>query len=72
MQNETLFKQYLLHRNEVAKRAKKKTDDVDNWLWHGTDEKAVASIESKGFNRSFAGVKGLCLFGKHLVKYYFN
>ncbi|XP_048249286.1 protein mono-ADP-ribosyltransferase PARP14-like [Haliotis rufescens] len=50
IQNKTLYKQY------TAKRVQFREPEMQ--LWHGTDCKAIPSININGFNRSYCGKHG--------------
>ncbi|KAK2181573.1 hypothetical protein NP493_393g05033 [Ridgeia piscesae] len=62
VQNPSLYRQYTLRKEELAKRSKHPST-IERSLWHGTSANAITSINNGGFNRSYCG-KNATVFGQ--------
>ncbi|XP_053389477.1 protein mono-ADP-ribosyltransferase PARP14-like, partial [Mercenaria mercenaria] len=54
VQNKTLWNQYNTKKKQLEGQNPPNTQN-ENFLWHGTAEEAVDSINAHGFNRSYCG-----------------
>ena len=57
VQNPSLYRQYMLHKEEMKKRSQRPSA-IERSLWHGTSAEATQSINVGGFNRSYCGKNG--------------
>lgn len=62
LQNPALYKLYALKKREMEKH----NPPGEKWLWHGTSPDTLAKINTRGFDRSFAGKNG-----KSNIHYYY-
>lgn len=56
VQNTTLWQSYQLMKKQLE--SKNKHNNNERQLFHGTDAKSVDYINSRGFDRGFAGTHG--------------
>lgn len=59
LQNPVLYKQYAVRKREMDKHNPIGHQN-ERWLWHGTSPDTLAKINTRGFDRSFAGKNGKC------------
>ena len=57
LQNPTLYKQYAVRKKEMEKHNPKDHQN-ERWLWHGTSPDTLDKINTRGFDRNFAGKHG--------------
>ena len=57
LQNPTLYKQYTVKKREMEKHNPPGYQN-EQWLWHGTTPDTLDKINTRGFDRNFAGKNG--------------
>lgn len=58
IQNKTLWQQYHAKKKQLEDQNPQNTQN-EKFLWHGTADDAVDSINAHGFNRSYCGKNGV-------------
>ena len=59
VQNPELYRTFMGKKQEMDKRC---GGNSERKLFHGTDGKSIDAINSQGFNRSFCGKNGRCIW----------
>ena len=59
VQNPELYRTFMRKKQQMDKRCR---GNSERKLFHGTDGKSIDAINSQGFNRSFCGKYGRCIW----------
>ena len=69
LQNPTLYKQYAVRKKEMEKHNPKDHQN-EQLLWHGTSPDTLDKINTRGFDRNFAG-KNCKVYNEIFILYYY-
>ena len=64
IQNPSLYEHFSVKKKQLESRNSKGTEN-ERWLFHGTNEASVKSINKNGFDRNFRGKNGMCIIYKY-------